>query len=49
MTHSTYTEEELAKYDITPTLIRIAIGLENIDELIADFDQALEIAAKSPK
>ncbi len=49
MTHSTYSEAELAKYNITPTLIRISIGLEDIDELIADFDQALEIAAKSPR
>lgn len=47
MTHSTYSEEELAKYDITPGLIRISVGIEDIDELIADFEQAFEIAARA--
>jgi len=49
MTHSTYTKEELAKYNIAATLIRISIGLENVEELIADFEQAFAIASKSPK
>ena len=49
MTHSTYSKEELAKYDITPGLIRISIGIENVDELIEDFEQAFAIAAKSKK
>lgn len=40
-THSKLTEEERAAVNITPGLIRIAVGLENIDDIIADVDQAL--------
>jgi len=47
MTHSTYSTEELAKYNITPGLIRISIGTENVDELIEDFEQAFAIASKA--
>lgn len=46
MTHSTYSKDELAQYDITPGLIRISIGIEDIDELIVDFEQAFAIAVK---
>ena len=46
MAHSTYSKEELAKYNISPTLVRISIGLEDVNELIADFEQAFAIAAK---
>lgn len=42
MTHSTYSKQDLAKFNITSNLIRISIGLEDIDELIADFEQALK-------
>ena len=37
MTHSTYTVEERAKYGITDNMIRISVGLEDIDDIIADF------------
>ncbi len=47
MTHSTYSTKELAKYNITPGLIRISIGTENVDELIEDFEQAFAIASKA--
>ena len=40
MTHSTYTEEELLAHLISPNLIRISVGLEHIDDIIADLDQA---------
>jgi methionine-gamma-lyase len=42
MTHSTYNEEELAKVGITPGLVRLSVGLEGIDDLIADITQALK-------
>lgn len=35
------TLEQAAKLGITPGLLRISVGLEGIDDLIADFDQAL--------
>lgn len=42
MTHSTYTEEELIEHLISPTLLRISVGLEHIDDIITDLNQALE-------
>lgn len=41
-THSKLTEEEQAAVNITPGLVRIAVGLEAIDDIIADVDQALK-------
>ena len=35
-------EEEKEARGFTNSLIRIAVGFENIDDLIADFKQALE-------
>lgn len=42
MTHSGMPAEELARYSITPGLIRISIGIEDADDLIADLSQALD-------
>lgn len=41
MTHSTYTPEERAHHDIGDGLIRLAIGLEDVDDIINDLDQGL--------
>lgn len=41
MTHRGYTAEELAKIGFSPGLIRLSIGLEHPDDLIADLEQAL--------
>jgi methionine-gamma-lyase len=41
MTHSPYTPEERAEAGITDSLIRISVGLENVDDIIADLSQAL--------
>ena len=35
-------EEEKNARGITNTMIRVAVGLENIDDLIEDFKNALE-------
>lgn len=40
-THAQLTDQELASAGITPDLIRVSVGIENIDDLIADVDQAL--------
>lgn len=40
MTHSTYTEEELKTAGISAGLIRLSVGLENVEDIIADFEQA---------
>ena len=39
--HLGQTPEERARLRITDDLIRVSVGIESIDELIADFDQAL--------
>ncbi|MBQ7698184.1 MAG: PLP-dependent transferase [Paludibacteraceae bacterium] len=42
MTHSSVAPEERAKIGITDTLVRLSVGIENVDDLIADFEQALQ-------
>lgn len=41
MTHRQLTEEELKGAGVSPDLIRVSVGIENIDDIIADFEQAL--------
>jgi O-succinylhomoserine sulfhydrylase len=40
-THSKLTEDERVAVGILPGLIRIAVGLENVKDIIADVDQAI--------
>ena len=47
MSHAAMEPEERAKRGITEGLLRFSVGLEHVDDLIADFAQALEIAAKA--
>ena len=42
MTHSAYTREERAQHGIHEGLVRLAIGLEDIEDLMADITQALK-------
>jgi methionine-gamma-lyase len=42
MTHLSVPDERKAQLGITPNLVRISIGVENPDDLIADFANALE-------
>ncbi len=39
-THKQLCEADLAAAGVTPTLLRISLGLENVDDLIDDFEQA---------
>jgi len=41
-THSQLSEEELLEQGIKPNAIRLSIGTEHIDDIIADLDQAFE-------
>ena len=43
MTHSPYTQEERLAAGISDSLIRISVGLENVDDLIADLSQSLAL------
>ena len=41
-THSQLSDEDLRKGGVLPELIRLSIGLEHIDDIIAELDRALE-------
>jgi O-succinylhomoserine sulfhydrylase len=43
-THSKLSPEDRARVGITDGLIRLSIGLENIEEIKQDIDQALDKA-----
>ncbi|XP_038208238.1 cystathionine gamma-lyase [Zerene cesonia] len=44
MTHASVPEEQRTKLGITHSLIRLSVGLEDVDDLIKDLDQALNRA-----
>ena len=44
-THSQLTAEQQAAGGITPELIRLSIGIEHIDDILADIDSALGAAS----
>ncbi len=41
-THSQLTPEEQAATGVTPEYIRVCVGIEDVADILADFDQALE-------
>ena len=43
-THRQLTDEQLEEAGISPDLIRLAVGIEDADDLIADIRQAIEVA-----
>lgn len=45
-THSSLTDEERAAVGILPGLVRVAVGLEHIDDILADLDQALRASSR---
>jgi cystathionine beta-lyase/cystathionine gamma-synthase len=42
MTHASVDEQKRARLGITDGLVRISVGIEDTDDIIADLDQALE-------
>ena len=44
-THRQLTPEEQLKAGVTPEMIRLSVGIEHIDDIIADLEQALEKTA----
>jgi O-acetylhomoserine (thiol)-lyase len=46
-THAQLTPEEQVETGVTPDFIRLSIGLETVDDLIEDLDQALRAAVAS--
>ena len=45
-THSQLNEQELKDSGVTPGYVRLSIGIEHIDDIIADLDQALNASGK---
>ena len=45
-THSQLTEKELLASGVTPGYVRLCIGIEHIDDIIEDLDQALNKSSK---
>jgi O-acetylhomoserine (thiol)-lyase len=46
-THRQMSEEEQAKAGVTPDMIRVSVGLETLDDILWDIDNALSAAAKA--
>ncbi len=44
-THRQLSDEELKNAGVTPDMIRLCVGIEHIDDILADLDQALAAAA----
>jgi cystathionine beta-lyase/cystathionine gamma-synthase len=42
MTHASFPEEERSRLGVTPGLVRVSVGIENAEDILADIDQALE-------
>ena len=42
MTHSPYSEEELKEAGISAGLVRLSVGLENAEDIIADLKEGLD-------
>jgi O-acetylhomoserine (thiol)-lyase len=45
-THQQLSDEALVAAGVGPDLIRVSVGIEDVDDIIWDFDRALDIAAK---
>lgn len=45
-THRQLSEKEQIEAGITPDLVRVSVGIENIDDIIKDFDKALKAVTK---
>ena len=45
MTHGSIPKEEREKRGVTDTLLRLSVGIEGVDDLIADLSQALDTVA----
>lgn len=42
MTHASVPEEKKAEIGLTPGLVRLSVGVEDVDDLVADIEQAFE-------
>ncbi|MEL6404289.1 MAG: O-acetylhomoserine aminocarboxypropyltransferase/cysteine synthase [Chloroflexota bacterium] len=47
-THRQLTEAELQSAGVSPDMIRLCVGIENIDDILGDLEQSLAVAVPSP-
>ena len=40
-THRQLTDEELQKAGVSPDMVRLSVGIEDVDDILWDIDQAL--------
>ncbi|HYI65293.1 MAG TPA: PLP-dependent transferase, partial [Candidatus Limnocylindrales bacterium] len=45
-THQQLSDDDQRKSGVTPDLVRLSVGLEALDDIIADLDQALTAAIR---
>ena len=45
-THQQLTDEEQKASGVTPDLVRVSVGIEHIDDIKADFQQAFDATVK---
>ena len=43
-THRQMNDEQLAEAGVSPGMIRLSVGIENVEDIIADIEQALKNA-----
>jgi len=46
MTHSPYTQEERLAAGISDGMVRLSVGLENVEDILADLKYALDLVVK---
>ena len=46
-THRQMEEADLIKAGVAPDMIRMSVGIETLDDILWDIDQALEASAKA--
>jgi O-acetylhomoserine (thiol)-lyase len=45
-THAQLTDEEMTKAGVTPDMVRLSVGLEDVEDLLWDLDRGLEAASR---
>ena len=46
-THSQLTEDEMVTAGVSPDFVRLSVGLEDLEDILWDLDQALSAAKQS--
>ena len=48
-THAQLSEQQLLDAGVLPGIVRISVGIEDVEDIIYDLDQALDAAVKAGK